>query len=83
MTDPDHLLRLATVEEFSQAIGQTPPQARVAGLCFDKLDVEKGMEVRGPDGQVRQLKQPWSVLAYQLAGDEGLQILQCAAQSGR
>ena len=58
--------------EFDEAIGQTPPKARVAGLCFDKLDVEKGMEVRSPGGKVRTLKQPWSVLAYQLAGDEGL-----------
>jgi hypothetical protein len=47
----------------------------VAGLCFDKLDVEKGMQVRSPGGKVRTLKQPWSVLAYQLAGDEGLKIL--------
>ena len=58
-----------------QAIGQKPPKARVAALCFDKLDVEKGMEVRGPDGKIRRLKHPWSVLAYQIAGDEGLKLL--------
>ena len=50
-------------------------KARVAALCFDKLDVETGMEVRGPDGSVRRLKQPWSVLAYQIAGDDGLKLL--------
>ena len=33
------------------------------------------MEVRAPDGKVRMLKHPWSVLAYQIAGDEGLQVL--------
>ena len=31
MTDPEHLPRLAAVDEFSQAIGKTPPRARVAG----------------------------------------------------
>jgi len=73
--DPDNLPDLPAVHEFTQTIGQTPPQARVAALCFDKLDVETGMEVRSPEGSVRRLKQPWSVLAYQLAGDEGLKLL--------
>jgi hypothetical protein len=75
VTDPEHLPKLPAVAEFTEAIGQAPPRARVAGLCFDKLDVEKGMEVRSPDGKVRTLKQPWSVLAYQLAGDDGLKLL--------
>jgi len=73
--DPAKLPDLPTVEEFVQAIGQKPPKCRVAGLCFDKLDVEKGMAVKSPDGKTRTLKQPWSVLAYQLAGDEGLKLL--------
>ena len=75
VTDPVSLPDLPAVAEFIEAIGQSPPEAQVAGLCFDKLDVEKGMEVRSPGGIVRTLKQPWSVLAYQLAGDEGLRIL--------
>ena len=66
---------LPAVQEFTQHIGQMPPQARVAVLAFDKLDAEKGMQVRGPDGEVRRLKHPWSVLAFQLAGREGLRIL--------
>ena len=41
---------LPAVQEFTQHIGQIPPQARVAVLAFDKLDAEKGMQVRGPDG---------------------------------
>lgn len=73
--DPASLPDLPAVSEFTESIGQTPPQARVAALCFDKLDVETGMEVRSPDGAVRRLKQPWSVLAYQIAGDEGLKLL--------
>jgi len=75
VTDPARLPKLPAVNEFIEAIGQTPPKARVAGLCFDKLDVEKGMEVRGPAGKVRSLKQPWSVLAYQIAGNDGLKVL--------
>ena len=38
----------------------------------EALDVEKGMEVRGPDGGLRWLKHPWSVLAFQIAGAAGL-----------
>lgn len=73
--DPDNLPDLPAVSEFVTAIGEHPTRARIAALCFDKLDVEKGMEVRAPDGATRNLKQPWSVLAYQLAGDEGLKLL--------
>jgi len=73
--DPAHLPDLPAVQEFIQHVGMTPPQARVAVLPFDKLDVEKGMAVRGPDGEQRWLKQPWSVLAFQIAGTEGLRLL--------
>ena len=73
--EPQKLPNLPAVEEFIQAIGQRPPECRIAGLCFDKLDAEKGMEVSSPDGKIRTLKNPWSVLAYQIAGDDGLKIL--------
>lgn len=43
MHDPDNLPDLPAVHEFTQAIGQKPPKARVVGLCFDKLDVERRM----------------------------------------
>jgi len=72
---PEKLPKLPAVEEFIQDIGQRPPRCRVAALCFDKLDVEKGMEVLSPDGKARKVKQPWSVLAWQLAGEAGLKIL--------
>ena len=73
--DPQNLPDVASVKEFEATFGFKPPKARVAALPFDKLDVEKGMEVKGPDGKIRWLKQPWSVLAYQLAGTEGLKSL--------
>lgn len=73
--DPAKLPHLPAVREFMETIGQDLPRARVAALCFDKIDVETGCEVRSPDGAVRRLKQPWSVLAYQVAGDDGLKLM--------
>ncbi|MGE5599338.1 MAG: DUF499 domain-containing protein [Bacteroidota bacterium] len=73
--DPSNLPKLSAVAEFRQEIGVKLPKCRVAALCFDKLDVEKGMEVRGPNGETRLLKRPWSILAYQIAGDDGLRLL--------
>ena len=89
--DPERLPDLPAVAEFIQDIGpacaedaagrQRPPKCRVVGLCFDKLDVEKGMEVYAPDGKARTLRQPWSVLAYQIAGDAGLKILHASGKA--
>ena len=62
-----------TVKEFMGFSGVDPlPQARVALLPFDKFDVKAGLSVYSPDGQQRQVKTPWGALAYQLAGEEGL-----------
>lgn len=80
--DPDKLPDLPAVDEFREAIGRTAPKARVAGLCFDKLDVETGMEVRDPAGNTRRLVQPWSILAWQLAGEEGLRVLNAGKSTG-
>ncbi len=77
VNDPASLPDLPAVHEFRQhAGGMTPQKAQVAVLAFDKLDVEKGMEVRGPDGAIRWLRHPWSVLAFQLAGVDGLRLLE-------
>ena len=73
--DPEALPALPAVEQFRSHAGAALPRARVAALAFDKLDVEKGMEVRGPAGESRWLKHPWSVLAFQLAGEDGLRAL--------
>ena len=73
--EPDGLPDLPAVREFEAHIGFRPPKARVAALCFDKIDLEKGIETPGPDGELRMLKHPWSVLAFQLAGAEGLSTI--------
>ena len=75
VAEPSSLPDLPAVKDFVQHIGMTPPKARVAVLAFDKLDPEKGMEVKGPAGEKRWLRNPWSVLAYQIGGDAGLQLL--------
>jgi len=75
VSEPSVLPELPAVKEFVEHIGMTPVKARVAVLAFDKLDPEKGMEVKGPAGQLRWLRSPWSVLAYQIAGDDGLRFL--------
>ena len=51
------------------------PRARVALLPFDKFDVKNGLSVIGPNGEQRQVMTPWGALAYQLAGDEGLDLV--------
>ena len=70
--DPDALPELPAIQEFQAHIGFKPPKARVVALCFDKIDMEKGVDTIGPDGSVRMLRYPWSVLAFQLAGADGL-----------
>ena len=73
--DPSGLPGLPAVQEFEAHIGFKAPKARVAALCFDMIDLEKGIETPGPDGTVRMLKHPWSILAYQLAGADGLKLI--------
>ncbi|MDE0183895.1 MAG: DUF499 domain-containing protein [Candidatus Poribacteria bacterium] len=73
--DPTALPELPAIDEFEAHIGQKPPSTRCAALCFDKIDLEKGVQTIGPDGAVAQLKRPWSVLAYQIAGSDGLRLL--------
>lgn len=63
---------LPAVDEFRSRIGAPLPRARVAAIPFDNLDPELGMFVRDPAGNTRRLRYPWSVLAYQIAGDAGL-----------
>ncbi|MCY4603567.1 MAG: DUF499 domain-containing protein [Gemmatimonadetes bacterium] len=73
--DPATLPDLPAVKEFEASIGSKAPKARVAALCFDKIDLEKGVETPSPDGTVRMLKHPWSILAFQLAGADGLKLI--------
>ena len=74
--DPANLPDVPAVREFREHVGAELPKAFIAALCFDKIDVEKGIEdVRGADGETRTLRHPWSVLAFQLAGADGLRAI--------
>ena len=74
--EPEALPDVAAVHEFREQIDGRLPGAHAAALCFDKIDVERGIEgVRSPEGDTRPLRHPWSVLAYQLDGDEGLRSI--------
>ena len=75
VNDPASLPDLPAVHEFKARIDLPLPPTRVAVLPFDKFDVEKGIEVRDPSGNRRMLRQPWSALAWQLAGADGLRLL--------
>jgi hypothetical protein len=62
----------STVKAFLTFAGLTAaPQARVALLPGDKIDVKEGLVVFGPNGQTRSVRTLWGALAYQLAGDSG------------
>lgn len=78
---PEQLPDLPAVSQFKEHIGIPLQKARIVVLPFDKLDVEKGMNVCGPKGETRWLKHPWSVIAFQIAGDDGLKILHAEGKS--
>lgn len=77
VNNPAALPDLPAVEEFRNHIdlGESLPKARVAAISFDKLDLETGMDVVDPTGEITRLFHPWSLLAWQLAGKKGLEIL--------
>ena len=73
--DPKSLPDLPAVKEFTGYAEIDPPKSRVGVLPFDRLDPVTGMDVHAPDGTAARFKYPWTVLAFQLAGSEGLKIL--------
>lgn len=52
-----------------------PPKARVAAVSFDKVDWKSGCEVKSPSGEKRRLRMPWNLIAWQLLGQKGLDII--------
>jgi hypothetical protein len=77
VSNPAALPDIPAVQEFKThcALEDGLPQARVATVVFDRVDAEKGMEAKAPDGSCRYFKMPWSLIAWQLAGEEGLKLL--------
>lgn len=77
VADPAALPDIPAVQEFKThcALEGGLPKARVAAVVFDRVDAEKGMEAKAPDGTRRFFKMPWSLIAWQLAGEAGLKLL--------
>ena len=74
--NPAALSGVRAIQEFRQHVGTELPKAFPVSLCFDKIDVERGIDgIRAPGGETRTLKHPWSVLAFQLAGADGLRAI--------
>jgi len=73
--NPTDLPDLPAVKEFTGYAEINPPKSRVAVLPFDRLDPVTGMDIHAPDGTAARFKYPWTVLAFQLAGSDGLKIL--------
>ncbi len=75
VNDPESLPDLPAVNEFREHIGVEPPRARIATLTFDKLDERRGMAAIAPGGRQKSWLYPWTILAWQLAGERGLRAL--------
>lgn len=52
------------------------PKARVAAVSFDKVDWKAGGVVKSPTGEPRSFRMPWNLIAWQLLGKRGIEILQ-------
>ncbi len=61
---------------LNEAQLKDPPMARVAAVSFDKVDWKAGGEVKSPAGEIRSFRMPWNLIAWQLLGQRGLDILQ-------
>lgn len=70
--DPDNLPDIPAVGEFKAAAGIPIPKSRVVAMCFDKIDASDGLEVLAPNGVAKRFTYPWSILAWQIAGEEGI-----------
>lgn len=64
------------VQSFlAEAQLETPPQAAVAAVSFDKVSWKSGAELKGADGTKRSLRMPWNQIAWQLLGQQGLDLI--------
>ena len=68
----------AVAEILADAKLTEAPSARVAAVSFDKVDWKGGGEVKSPDGKVQSFRMPWNLIAWQLLGQKGIDLLQRA-----
>jgi hypothetical protein len=55
---------------------KNPPSARIAAISFDKVDWKAGGAVKSPEGEIKHFRMPWNLIAWQLLGQKGIDILQ-------
>ena len=70
---PKHHLAVGEILAASKL--PDPPAARIAAVSFDKVDWKAGGLVKSPDGEDRQFRMPWNLIAWQLLGKRGIEIL--------
>jgi hypothetical protein len=52
-----------------------PPDACIAAVSFEHVDWKSGGEAKSPVGEIRRFKMPWNLIAWQLLGQKGLDII--------
>jgi hypothetical protein len=69
----------AAVSEILAAAKMTQvPLAKVAAVSFDRVDWKGGGLVKSPIGDARHFRMPWNLIAWQLLGEKGIEILKRA-----
>lgn len=68
--------KIPAVSTFLDGVKIGDDAARVSIVGFDRLDTEMEITSRAPDGTKKDFHFPWSHIAWQLAGEEGLKIIQ-------
>jgi hypothetical protein len=69
---------VAVAEVLAAAKLNDPPSARIAAVSFDKVDWKGGGIVKSPAGEARHFRMPWNLIAWQLLGKRGIEILRRA-----
>jgi len=65
----------AVAEILAASKMSDPPPARIAPVSFDKVDWKAGGLVKSPSGDARHFRMPWNLIAWQLLGQKGIDIL--------
>ncbi|MBI3985849.1 MAG: DUF499 domain-containing protein, partial [Lentisphaerae bacterium] len=65
----------AVAEILAAAKMTAAPPARLAAVSFDRVDWKGGGLVKSPAGEGRHFRMPWNLIAWQLLGKNGIELL--------
>ena len=68
--------KIPAVSSFLEGVQMGSDSAQVSIVGFDRLDTEMAITSRSPDGTKKEFQFPWTHIAWQLAGEEGVEIIQ-------